>query len=330
MAIAFWGRKSKEYMQEILKLYPAGKLDTVVDACMGSGSFSRNISCQLDGVRRIAFDFDRSLVTMHQVIKNEPDALIQMMIDFRFTEEQYIYYRKITREYDCGSDSYDSLQIAFAELVLLYFSHNSMRGNVPRRFDSYLKYEDKKKYAEAKSRLDRIKTRFALRAPSDIIDLNDKWQQLEIGYDNFMSRTDLWKDAGTWIFIDPPYELYKRGIKEREGKCYKHCGYDVDMTAQDHELFISQLAAMYEEGMLKAKMVICTNYEMDSDGEIIIPEKDRYSKLLDYGFTRVKIENKACSNSHMSTDEDSDVAKNVRRRKMEVVYINYVPALPLA
>ena len=79
MALAFWGRKSKEYMQQIMKLFPLEEIDTVVDACMGSGSFSRNISCRLADVKRIAIELDKSLVTMHQEIKNNSDKVIQKM-----------------------------------------------------------------------------------------------------------------------------------------------------------------------------------------------------------------------------------------------------------
>ena len=194
MALAFWGRKSKEYMQQLLQLFPLEEIDTVVDACMGSGSFSRNISCQLVGVKRIAFELDKSLMTMHQEIKSNADKVLEKILECSFTDELYLYCRRITREFNSGKTSYDRIEIAFAELVLLYFSYNSMRGNVARRFDSYTKYDNERKYNEAKYHLEHIKNRFWLKAPSDIIDLNSKWQRLDIVNDSFMNHTDLWEN----------------------------------------------------------------------------------------------------------------------------------------
>lgn len=323
MALAFWGRKSKEYMRQILKLYPADEIDTVVDACMGSGSFSKNISCQMDGVQRIAFELDKSLATMHQEIKNNADKVIDRMLACDFTDELYLYCRKITREFNHGKSSYDKTEIAFAELVLLYFSYNSMRGNVPRRLDSYTKYGDEKKYIETKIHLEHIKERFQLKAPGDIIDLYEKWQRLDIINDSFLNHVDLWENRKNWIYIDTPYEPHKRGIKEERGHKHENRGYDVDMSIEEHELFISKIIQYVRENRLRAKLMICTNYEVDDKGKVIVPANDRYARLLEYGFTRKLIENKASSNSYICTESKEEGAKRKRHRKIEAVYINY-------
>lgn len=323
MALLFWGRKSKEYMEEILKLYPEDEVHTIVDACMGSGSFSRNISCQMDNVERIAFELDQSLCTLHQVIKNDAWGLIEKVLDSTFSDELYLHCRRITREYNVGNNNYSGLEIAFAELVILYFSYNSMRGNVPRRYDSYLKYDDEKKHNEVRGRLRHMIERFQLKAPSDIICLSERWQELEIVHDSFLNHTDLWENEKCWIYIDTPYELHKRGIDETKNWKCSYLGYDVDMTKEDHEQFISEVIKMSEECRLKAKMIICTNYEIDDKGNVIIPQNDLYSRLTEYGFKRVLVENKHSSKPHISTQEDGKVARQRRRKKVEAVYINY-------
>lgn len=323
MALAFWGRKSKEYMQQIMKLFPLEEIDTVVDACMGSGSFSRNISCRLADVKRIAIELDKSLVTMHQEIKNNSDKVIQKMLECSFSDELYLYCRRITREFNSEKASYDRIEIAFAELVLLYFSYNSMRGNVARRFDSYTKYDNEKKYNEAKYHLERVKNRFWLKAPSDVIDLSNKWQRLDIVNDSFINHTDLWENEKCWIYIDTPYELHKRGIIEEKVHNSGNLGYDVDMSTEEHELFVSRIIQYVTEEKLHAKMMICTNYELDEKGQIIVPKNDRYARLLEYGFTRKLIEYKACSNTYICTENSEGGAKRKRHRKIEAVYINY-------
>lgn len=323
MALAFWGRKSREYMQQILKLYPADEIDTIVDACMGSGSFSKNISCQMTGVKRIGFELDRSLATMHQEIRNNAGNVIDKMLACDFTDELYLYCRQITREFNHGKSNYGRAEIAFAELVILYFSYNSMRGNVPRRFDSYTKYEDEKKYREAKIHLEHVKERFRLKAPSDVIDLHEKWQRLDIIHDSFLNHTDLWENEKNWIYIDTPYEPHKRGIREERIHKSENLGYDVDMSIAEHELFIAKIIKYVRADRLRAKLMICTNYEMDDRGKIIVPGDDRYARLLEYGFTRKLIEHKACSNTYISTENSEGGARRKRHRKVEAVYINY-------
>lgn len=323
MALVFWGRKSKVYMQEILKLYPAEKVDIIIDACMGSGSFSKHVACKIVGVQRQAFEIDRSLAKMHQVIKENASELISQMLECQFSEELYLKSRKVTREYNLGSGEYKDIDIAFAELILLYYSYNGMRGNVPRRFDSYLKYDDARKYNQSKKRLESMKTRFQLRAPGDIYDLSDCWQDLKIVNDSFLNHTELWKNPRAWIYIDTPYELHKRGVYGAKAKEGSHWGYDYDMSQEEHEQFIESIIQFSDKKQLKAKMMICTNYEVNDKGEILIPSGDLYSRLIVCGFKRVFIENKACSNTYISTANKDEGARRKRHRKVETVYINY-------
>ena len=107
-------------------------------------------------------------------------------------------------------------------------------------------------------------------------------------------------------------------------KFHKKFGYDVDMSLQQHERFISEIAYRYENNRLIANMMICTSYEIDDKGNIIIPDNDRYSQLLKYGFRFVEIRRRAASNYHESTENvEKGKVKKERRKKMEVVYINY-------
>ena len=325
MSLPYWGRKSKEYMNEILNLFPNTTIRVVVDACIGGGAFSENISCQMDNVERIAFELDKGVYILHKMIKEQWEALVEMIIHFQFSEKIYRESRKIIDEVNLGSEQYAELDVAMAELVLLYFSHNSMRGNTPRRLDSYEKYKDKVEKAKRKHALEAMVNRFYLKAPGYIVGLHEKWQRLELLQDDFMNHMDLWENPEAWIFIDPPYELSKRGIDESSiGNNKRKFGYDVDMSLQQHEQFISELAYKYENNRLIANIMICTSYEIDDKGKLIIPGNDRYRQLLKYGFRLVEIKRRTASNYHESTENvDKGKAKKERRKKMEVVYINY-------
>lgn len=322
MAIAYWGRKSQRYMQQILKLYPLDEIDTVVDACMGSGSFSENISCQMIGVNRIGIELDRGVYVLHKVIRNQYEKLLEMILEYNYSEASYGVCRKKIRDYNQGKDEIDEVEIAFAELVILFFSYNSMRGNTPRRFDSFQKYNGERRNM-LERKLKSVHDRFFLKAPGDIASLHLKWQQLQLIYGNFMEYEYLWKNPKVWIFIDTPYELCKRGIDEYETTKKNGLGYDCDMRSCDHDKFISRLEQLYKINELKAKMIICTNYDADELGNMIIPADDRYSRLLELGFIRKAIENRPCSNIYYSTEDKNKGMCKKRHRKIEVVYINY-------
>ena len=211
MAIAYWGRKSKVYMQQILKLYPLEEVDTVVDACMGSGSFCENIATQLADVKCVGIEFEKGMYTLHKVIKEQYELLMEQMIAFSYSEEIYFKYRKMTRDYNCGKGEYSELEIALAELVILFFSYNGMRGNNPRKFDSYKKHkgiEKKKNEMNLKCAYDR----FFVRAPGNIVSLHSKWQRIHLICGNFLDYKEFWENPKAWIFIDPPYEQNKRGV----------------------------------------------------------------------------------------------------------------------
>ncbi len=322
MAIAYWGRKSKEYMQEILKLYPMEEVDTVVDACMGSGSFSENVSCQLTNVKCIGIELDRGIYILHKVIKEQYEELLDKMITCNYNEEFYFECRRKTREFNHGKGEYSEVEIALAELVILFFSYNGMRGNTPRRFDSYKKHQGAEK-KKNEMKLKNVYDRFFMRAPGNIVSIHSKWQRLHLIYGSFMDYKEFWENPKAWIFIDPPYELSKRGIEEHRIKDGVYLGYDCDMCLEEHDKFINALYHYYRENRLQAKMMICTNYELDESGKMHIPANDRYSKLLDIGFVRMTIQNKACSNTYYSTEEKGEGTKKRRHRKIEVVYINY-------
>ena len=80
----------------------------------------------------------------------------------------------------------------------------------------------------------------------------------------------------------------------------------------------------YENNKLHAKMIICTSYEIDDNGQLIIPDNDRYSLLLKFGFRLVEIRKRSASNYYESTENvGKGTVEKKRRKKMEVVYINY-------
>lgn len=325
MSLPYWGRKSKEYMNEILNLYPDANISVFVDACMGGGSFSENISCQMNNVERIAFELDRGVYILHKVIKEQCDVLIDKVLNFQFNENVYVNCRKIINEVNADTKEYEEIDVALAELVLLYFSHNNMRGNTPRRLDSYKKYKDKKEQVKRKHALEVIVNRFYLKAPGNMVGLHEKWQKLQLFNDNFLNYMDLWENPEAWIFIDPPYEFSKRGIDEgRTENSNRKFGYDIDMSLQEHERFLSEIGYKYENNKLHANMIICTSYEIDDNGQLIIPDNDRYSLLLKFGFRLVEIRKRSASNYYESTENvGKGTVEKKRRKKMEVVYINY-------
>lgn len=325
MSLPYWGRKNKGYMSEILGLHPNTHISVVVDACMGGGSFSENISCQLKNVERIAFELDKGVYILHKVIKEQYEVLIDKMIQMQYSEKIYKSSRKIIDDVNSGSEQYPEIEVAIAELVLLYFSHNSMRGNTPRRLDSYKKYESQSDKVKHKHALEAMVNRFYLKAPGTIVGLHEKWQRLQLLQDDFMNHMDLWENPEAWIFIDPPYELSKRGIDEASLKnTNRRFGYDVDMSLQAHERLISEIAYKYENYRLVANIMICTSYEVDAKGNIIIPDDDRYNQLLKYGFRLVEIKRRVASNYYESTENvEKGTTKKKRRKKVEVVYVNY-------
>ena len=89
-------------------------------------------------------------------------------------------------------------------------------------------------------------------------------------------------------------------------------------------MLISRVIDKSTDNSLKAAMMIATNYEVDNEGAIIVPGNDRYSKLLNYGFTMISMKKKGASYSYTSFDNNEPgVAEKKRRKKMEVLYINY-------
>ena len=322
MSIPYWGRKSNKYMQRILGLFPKDEVHVVVDACMGSGSFSESISCQMEGVERLSFELDKGVYIMHKVIREQLGELLDRMMKVQFSEELYESCRAKINRVLAGDSHYEEVDIALAELILLYFSHNSMRGTHARKYDSYKKHEKKEEQERNRYTLRKIFDRFYLKAPGDIVFLHSKWQRLNIIHDDFRNHKDLWENDRAWIYIDMPYELSKRGLNESHEKMVGHYGYDVDMTVEDHEKFIQCISDMYEENRLRAKMIVCTNYEVDEFGHVIIRLGDRYSRLLNCGFRRIIIDEKACSNPYISTEQKTGAVKK-KHRKVEVVYINY-------
>lgn len=323
MSIPYWGRKDETYNSQVLKLYPDRNIHTIIDCCMGSGGFSNGVSSGLNIEKKIAMEIDPGVCALHRVIKNKPFELIDGISTIKYSPELFWDCRNVITLYNAGKISMYDVDVAKAEMILLYFSHNAMRMR-PRNLESYKKHTDKDMRYRCESALLTTADRIFLKAPTDIMRLNEKWQDIEILNTDFMDHTYYWNDERAWIYIDPPYELSKRGIKENTKVVNGKYGYDFDFSRQQHEMLISRVIDKSTDNSLKAAMMIATNYEVDNEGAIIVPGNDRYSKLLNYGFTMISMKKKGASYSYTSFDNNEPgVAEKKRRKKMEVLYINY-------
>lgn len=314
--LRYYGKKNEEYLCRVAQMLPLIGLSTYCDCCFGSGNFTRLIPCEMRNINRVAFELDRGLYALHKVIKsNDVIDLTDMIKTVINSKEDYKKYEEIVKKYNSKIKEYPEIEVALAELVLIYFSMNNGRTNW-RNKDSYKKYENEIKRSQSRLQLQAMTDKFYNRLPGDLYDLHCAWQEVDIINDDFRNHYDeLYCNDKAFLFIDPPYLLDKRGRK-RDGTA-KNAGYDMDWVLNDHEEFVEEIIRYHHENKLHAKLMICSNFEVDDNGLIIGVDDDPYIRLMkDAGFRLVIVQEKF--SSEIKTSEGGH-----KKKKVEVVFINY-------
>ena len=91
----------------------------------------------------------------------------------------------------------------------------------------------------------------------------------------------------------------------------------MDWVLNDHEEFVEEIIRYHHENKLHAKLMICSNFEVDDNGLIIGVDDDPYIRLMkDAGFRLVIVQEKF--SSEIKTREGGH-----KKKKVEVVFINY-------
>ena len=198
MSIPYWGRKDEVYNSQVLKLYPDRNIQTIIDCCMGSGGFSSGVSSGLNIEKKIAMEIDPGVCALHRVIKNKPFELLDCISTIKYSPELFWDCRNVISLYNAGKISMYDVDVAKAEMILLYFSHNAMRMR-PRDLESYKKHTDENMRYRCESALLTTADRIFLKAPTDIMRLNEKWQDIEILNTDFMDHTYYWNENINYI-----------------------------------------------------------------------------------------------------------------------------------
>lgn len=315
--LKYFGKKSEVYLSKAMQLLPADGVGEIYDCCFGSGNFTRHISNEICGIRRIGYEIDRSLFALHSILKDgRLDEIVGKMNSVEIDKNYFKACAELVRQYNKGSVEYDEVEVAFAELVLIYFSVNSGRCQW-RNLDSFQKHKfESLEWNDARVQLQEMARKFYTRLPLDLADLNRAWQKVEIINDDFRGHFDeLFADDGKFLFIDPPYLLDKRGRK-REGKAIK-AGYDFDWELKNHEELVQNIIRYHHAGRLRARVMLCSNFAIDDESKLIGVETDTYTRLIrEADFRMVVVQQRFTSKIIRNTGEH-------KKRKVEVVYINY-------
>lgn len=314
--LTYFGAKNRKYLDFLIQILPEEKPKHIIETCMGSGSFTQHISSGIKDVKKTAIELDKGMFALHSQIKQDADILIKNIKNLANKEEVYYEKKQMIADYLEGKTEYSNLDIAVAELYTLVFSFNFMRGSW-RSNTNYLKYEDPMRRMKAKRSMEAFESILHFHMPLVLCELYEKWQNVNLIHGSFMDYKHMWKDEKALIFLDLPYQYSKRGVKDSR----KTAGYMVEMTDEQHNEFISEVIRFKEEGTLKAKMMICTNYTLNENGEIIISKDDLYCQLLKHGFRLVQVQEKSSSEIIRKTSLDG---KKMRQKKMEVVLVNYL------
>ena len=316
--LPYFGGKEEKNLAYTALLCPEEQIDTFVDCCFGSGNVTRTIPCEMLGVKKVGIELDRGMFALHSQIKEDVYALIEKIKPMNNSQDTYLSNKRKLEEYVEGSEKYSRIEIAAAELFVLAFSYNSMRSRW-RNADFYKKHTSDEERDKAKKTAEAFHNRFYEKIPITLLDLSLAWQELNLINGNFFDYTHYWDQEGTLCYLDLPYELKKRGIFNQNTK--KNAGYMKDLTQNDHEKFISEVCSRAAAGRLHGWLMICTNYEIDETGKLIIEADDLYTELLKYGFRMVVTEKKE-SSEIIRKNSRHDSKK--RRKKAEVVFINYL------
>ena len=321
MASRYYGGKSEKYVESILPLLPDDGIYRFVDCFFGMGNATRQIPCKMTNTQVVAYEKERGLCALHEVIKDDVllEELISKIKNVKNTKEYFQHSMDIVKAYNSREKDFSKVDVALAELVAIRFSRNSARNSYrnPRSYEG--RGYDAITMAKKRRVLDSISEKFYNQMPIELIEKNYKWKKIQLFNDDCMNHIEKWGANENFIFIDPPYLPNKRGLKERSDKKPVNRGYMEDMSADEHNILIDKIIKISNSG---AKCMICSNFEIDVEGNPIGIADDPYTRLLQHGFRMVVV--KKCYSTAIITEKNiKSPVKQKKKPKVEVVYINY-------
>lgn len=327
MAGYYFGGKGEESMSNMRPLFPDKRYNTFVDAFFGMGNVSRLSACENRNVKIVAYEKERSLYVLHEVIK-EYELFKQLTSRIPEVEDTKDYYEKcknIIDTYNAYEKDYNKVDVALAVLVNIRFSRdykrNSWRDNKSYEGRNFSKME----VAQKKTELKAIVDNFRCFTASNLLELHYKWAKVNLINDDCMNHLDEHISDRTLYFIDPPYLPEKRGFKMKENKRPKNRGYIEDLSVEDHEMLIDKVIQLSKAG---AMCMVCSLFELDENNNLVGVADDPYTRLMANGFRMVVVQKKySTMATHDVRNKNGERVKMKKKPKVEVVYINYTNIL---
>ncbi len=312
----YFGGKRGEYIPRISMLFPESRFKVMLDGFMGSGVVSANFN--YSGVSRNAIEYNRGTYTLNKCIQDNPAKMIQVINSIEPTLEFFNSSKEFLGYIDSLSDDtfkkgkgFDRFEVARAKYTLLTLSRDS-KGETFKRQVVSDKYTDPIERIRLQYALDKRTENIYLKAPKIIYDCYEGWKGLNIINGSCFNNLDFLCHKENFCFLDPPYLFSKRGIYDGRKT---NTGYTTDVRDKEHIEFLHDLAEIIKSGKEVGKIMLCSNFEIDDNGNLLDLYDDYYNQiLLPCGFRMVVVKG-----TH-STQEDKNGKK---KPKVEVVYINY-------
>lgn len=317
--ISYYGKKGFDYVERLLPLLSVPKLTHLVEAAMGSGVLSANLS--FAGIKQSAYELDKGVFILNRQIQSHPYELLDLLREMPYNKDFFDESLEILKQYNAtGVSNLSELEIAQREYAILTMSFNSMRTSY-RRLDGYTKYSDGNRQRKSKMELERLRNNIYRDISEVVIGCNQAWRNLNIVCDDFINHPEVFIEGKeTLVMVDPPYMLSKRGIEGRKSST----GYMADWDEHQHFRFLN-FAKQMNEKTNHSRMMICSNFRLNPNGEIDLKEiqDDLYARcLLKIGFRMVVVQKKFSSEIKRWQSDTSH-----KQAKVEVVYINYTDIL---
>lgn len=335
MDLKYFGKKNKQYLYTLKNILPLSHIDTIIDACMGSGAFSKRLAVPMTGtgLKVIAYELDRSMYDLHTMAVKYPEKLISAIQQKQYTQETFETSVKRCKDAInnkiCNNTDEERLETATAAYCSIYLSFNSMRSSY-RSLETYKNETDARNRKNKQRTQERIAVAFKKKIASTIWSEHASLKNVDIRNKSFLDSPDLFYDPNNLIYMDVPYPLDQRDSseadedtdarktkkKKRQDKLAEDgkAGYLKDWTNKDHDKFLNLIKKAVNAEQ-HAKMIICANFTVDENGNLKNLAENTYNKcLLPLGFRLVVVTNTTAS---VSSKNSAKVPK------VEVVWINY-------
>lgn len=315
----YFGGKNGEWQDRIALLMPLDDSKTTfIDCCFGMGNVSCGIAYGMPQFSEIvAYEKEPALYLLHMVIKYDIQELIDRISTVENTEKYFMECRELVESYNKKElGKCDPVEIAIAVITTIRFSVNLIRNNYRKKF--YEKYAvDSEEYKKKKREYEAIVEKFYTQQKIELWQKHEQMQAITLRNEDFSDRLEDMAKPNSFIFIDPPYLPQKRGRKtKKSADKLVNAGYMCEMSRDDHMKLISQLIKLKDCG---AYFMVCSNFELDENGEVKGLAEDPYTRLLRHGYKMVVVQKKYAV-------QERPVSQT-KRGKVEVVYINYTPSV---